>query len=1855
MASTQTLTELPVIQKTGMDYSTVISQIKEIIESNSNWASNWTQFYNSEAGTLLIQLMAWICDNLAVRQDLLYNENYLATATSDEAKRRLLKQIGYSLRSRKATVLPISIEFDNITTNKINLSSVRDNSSDFSEIKSSIFKFYAEDINGKSIPFEILKLDEDGCPDYTYSVILNSGSIYYTKDINDNQLVALQGNTTYQEFYSDTSDGPIFELGSDVDTDSIKVYLEDNSICQRVENFLDTDVVQGNLICYLVEMNENGKYQIRFPSKDLVTYNNETLSDRLYPAGKTIKVFYRVCEGADANISASYISVDETVYDENNNGLKATIVNVSSGYNGEDAEVLDSAVKNAPLVLTALNRAVTSEDYNRILKRNKLVLNCKSFTPDNMPNSFKKYYGKTIEPHEIFSFLILNKEINNIPSSKLNYYPWIETIKNHVLNEKYVFGNASLNNLLTSNDEYENYYIKDLYEVNKQANLDSKYDNGQNYSLSYSFEKDGKEYNARMLRNAIVYDTSGIFSDAIVAEKASKQYNLKVKLHSVQSDELYLKDIDGLDGSKELLTVKNNIIKNEVGASYTALNPKSCIDCKKYKYIKFVLDDIFTITVDLHKEAQNLYDKFKSIKPNWEEGKDPIEYYDRYYLYVDNAPATDDDYEYASQQENKYGGKTTEYYNSLYNYHNSTTYAGYRKGIIQLIRDSLQNIVDYTTEIDYENPGRILNDYKNELGDKYNETTLCEKIVAEGEKVQTINDKTFIYKISKGEETEHVAIIFVQKEVIDSLGVVKPITTEAKVLQLEKNENYIGLDEEINATEDIPITKQKIMYNSMFANGSSCFGDLNLQLEEEDSRRFLYQNYETITDSMKTYYTPEQKKDFYRIKVGDRILAVRLDAYSIINAYNYYRRLSLNNDASAAANGNFTPHIYDYFPYIGKGDMLYGLKDSEIIRYPDETQYDYKYRIETIDYDKDVAATLDKVYDSAFSKVLLGENPESAGIEPEDSIKYDTTKQSSNESDNISSVAFTLKTLVNTLEYIFSPVNIDKETIYELKDGRWYDLKTNDKDEIKDYYNIETEPTDDQIISYRNILDGALRVRSVKKGNFATNNIVDIKNGQKTNVYKNGYEYDLRFELFNKGETMISSVSEIEISSSADLNLIPLNGKEPEDLFEALTGQRRQIELKTSNYVDNIENCVSCYYNGDSSGASNECTLTINSQAVGERSSLYFIKTSKYNTTEIMYEFGLKNNFPYSYTETTKLYHNISKSKKAYGNRVIELYIGDDSEDTEFVTYENGAPKEDVNELTGYVNDAEKNSIDIGSIIYTSSDINYADAEASYVSYVLDDASILKIDKQDNFFFSSNEKSNEYAKPPIIGIEGESVYYDSDKSVYYINEEKSDFGVKLTKEKVDTNSYYDIEEDTYNELNVVRNKNVNFISNLIEGYDITPGGSENCNHIMNGIDKNRYPEDKIIAASKIQIPLIFSVDKTTNNCPAENEEFDYSKNMNNVLAVNPDYVYNTTGYNIYKSIFVRAKASTNEYINKNCYSFAFPYHNTTNKIVFSGLDYTDDGNITFYYPDENAFLSGVEDLNIQGYNRGMSEGQIYLAVKLFYRLLLGTNKTNPELYKLYPKEEMVKVNSDLIVCNFNEESDEYFYCPSKGHHLKFIYRTFVDNEKNTSKYGDYYIKAENLYSGFNGGYNFFIKKTEHSEFPDRDFYLHFINDRTYEPERNTEEDVLKNYMKKYQIIGTELNLLKPYFKTFDIVGTIRYNANYDVSTIKYNVEKVLDAYRLKSVKDIEIGNNVYRSDIFKNILSVEGVETFDLEYFGYDSTQKSIYPDKKYSLNISSDSDSKAAAEFYIVSILANTSGKHGAVISYEKSGVSID
>ena len=1842
MASTQTLTELPVIQETGMDYTSVISQIKEIIENNNNWSQNWTEFYNSEAGTLLIQLMAWICDNLAVRQDLIYNENYLATATSDDAKRRLLHQIGYSLRSKKAAIVKVALEFKNITETTIALSNCREKMDDFSSVKTSIFKFYGKDINGKSIPFEILKVNSDGVPDYIYSVYLGAGNNYYTKDKEGNELIAIQGNTVYKEFSSDTNDSPIFELEQDLDLDSVKVYdiSNQNLMHIRVDNFTDLRVFNGNIPCYVVEQNENGNYQIRYPSRNLVSGEN---TGGLFTAGNTICVFYRTCDGSDANIPVDYMYVTESTKDETGENLDFTITNISSGYYGRDSEDLDIAVKDAPLNLITANRAVTSEDFDRILKKNSLVLKTKTFTPENMPAAFEKYFGRKIMPHEAFSMLILNKQIDSIPDSKLNYFPWTETIKSSILNEKYLFGEVELNRKISyDSNKYNNCYIKD---ENGNYTVTSFNNSGQYYYDSYNYDN---KYYSRMLKNALVFSTSGSLYNTISNELLSDTNVMKVKIHNSEEDVLYINDITNVIGTKENLTTKNNILVQDTNASYIATRAENVIDCKKYKYLKFVLDDTHTITVNLHEDidlptVKEITTRLISENEASKYTEDnAIDFFEHYYLYLTNNDIKpDDSYKWeeiaadlgADSVKKAKLEKTGAGWRSIKLYHNSAESACLRRGIVELIRDAARKVLDYTAEIDYaeflnfdeafdeeEDPLRFkarkyrqdnsseyenfyydngsLNEEKAKRFIKY----FCKEEIwgNKGDCIYEINNNTRIYRFP---ESNRCYVI--QYEEVSSQSTTNSdlmIPKFAKILEITGNSSSYFDKHEI---EDALSTKQDIMYNSCFAD-KSLFIDLGLQQEPSENKEIEFAYLEQSKES----------ENYYRIKIGKNIYAIRIDKETFVKMYNFYTKLSKSNNEEDN-NPDNNPYIYDYFPYIGKGDLYYGLKNYVTLNY-DEAE---------------VTAFLEKFDDKPFSRRKIAE--------ADTDLCTEEILNSVNEN-----IKFNLGTIARMLEYAFSPLNTDKGVIYKFNSEAkvWEDL-------------VETKlsaPEDNN--SY--VMGGYLRVREVKKSNYPENSVLDLH--KENNLYHIGYEKDIRFELFNLGKKQdgtnviedeldtdsngevtfnISSVSGQEIAyltSSSLYEETKINNKNTKDLIESLLGYRRKYSSGKSDYVNNINKTV------DYIGEKDYARLVIKSQKMGKQGSIYFVQTSKEaKESELIYYLGLVDGFVYNYDrKNEKEYENVARSRKAYGQRRLELLIGDGSGSTSFEV-SNGVNANDIKAVTNNneleISTKENNiiSANIGDIIGTSSDINYTDFSNVYISYLLSDTNRLQIDKQDNFYYTNNIALNERAKPPIIGIEGESVYYDSDRECYKIDETKSDFKVKLTLNKVDTNSFYNIVENTYSELGILPQKQTKIETNVINGVEAY--GS-----------RANLTEDEKRVVNK-QVPLIITIDKLTNEIN-NSVPFNYDRYKEVVLAINPGKTCETTGSYIFDQFNNRIKKHTNEYLKDNCYAFVNKYYNTNDKLIISSVVSNSDTNITFYYPDDTAFDSQGDDLDIT--DRPSKEERA-LAVDMLYKLIFGTNKTNKEFYTLYPKEDMIKINgNDTIVKIISDDSEdeEYFYRPSREHSLKFIYRTFKDSTKTESKFGDYYITCENGGNdGFNDGYRFFINKTEGSVFPDKGFYLHFINDRTYEPNRNTEEDVLIEYMKKHQIIGTEFHVLKPYFKTFDIKGTVKYNANYSISDIRPKVEKALkDKYRISSVKDLDIGNSIYRSDIFKTILNLDGVEDFELEYFGYDCTNKTKYPDQKYSLNVLSNGESKIGPEFYIMSILATSNGKHGIVLEYE-------
>lgn len=1811
MASTQTLTELPSIHYTGMDYETVVSQIKEIIENNSNWAENWTQFYNSEAGTMLIQLMAWICDTLGVRQDLLYNEMFMATATTDTAKRRLLNYIGYTRKSATAATVPISVQFDDVQTSDINLSNVRDDESDLSSIIYNIYRFYGKDKNGSSRAFEILDTNSDGTINYTKSVKLSSGLSYYTESSEGKQLKAVEGTTVYREFTSDTNDGPSFVLEDEnIDLKTLVVYdvtNNQNLLHQRVENFLDLNVLNGTNICYTITMNDKGYYQINYPTLDIVTYGSEILEDRLFTAGNTIGVLYRTTNGALGNISANYFSVEDSVTDVNSETHGVTIKNTLAASGGRDAESLTAALKNYTQSIKTMNRAITITDYDTLLKQNELVLNCKSYSPDNMPSKFKKYFGRRINPQEIFSFVLLNKATDDIPSDRLNYYPWIELNKDQILNEKYVFGDAVLNEQhVAANVGGLNIYIKDYINDDLEKKLLTREDDGSDYYDHYNFTLDDEQYKAIQLPNATLYKTGDIFGSYIKQELLNIQNDvsdpcfLKIKFSSNISSENYVKNMTNtfLD-SKENLMTNNNIIEEETNAVYNSANLISITDSNYYKYIKFVLDDNLKFTIDLQAEKDGL-----DLISGSEYGVTDDEFED-YYLKFYNAPG--------NTEKDELEAKKAEYAEDdqlWIDYKNSEAYANYRKGIVQQIEDQIEKHLSYLGE---KNVGTV---YSN-----------IDQITGEGYSLIKEYNKTKLYRKTDSNGNDSYLLTDYSTNGIIPYNISSIGQPEFSVVR--------NVDLQYDSSQDAVIRNK-------LADGTSAYIDLGLQAENYNSGDYLLASYYSTVDNTKSSLQVTDVYKYYRIKINGEIYALRIDGYTANLAIDFYNQVATNTGGIKTYN--------DYYPYIGVGILEPGSNINFTDYYGDGSQWLQFLKSGTRAYSK---ATINaSVVSTNYKTGMVKQDQEGIGGSTEGTLTY---------------VSFTVEQLAAVLEYLLSEFNNNEGTIYKYNDGEWVDIKKETKKgKFSDY----------------NILDGKLRVCAIEKDNFGNNQAVNLPI-QNSNVYYSGKEYDIRFECFNMDDDKleISSVSEEEISVENSSNeTVPIEIDDqyfetedliqsifsgylenPDDIYQDLdsatkyNGQRRSYSAEKINYVDDGAEGIFSYSFVDEDNETGY--ISFKSKATGKNSSIYFIQTAENSSEEFMSYAGLYNSFYYSYNNNSDYeYIDRAKSEKALGIKKVELIISENDLNAFY------GPDNDALQAIGSTDtSSDYATLETGDILITDNDINHSSLSTLYFSYILSDTSKMLLNQRNNFYYTSDEALNEAAKPPIVCIEGAAVKQD-DEGNYYIDNNKSKFDVRLTADEQDTNSLYAISDDTYSELETIKIDRVGVELNSIpkmETANTTTSTGYNPYYSPNGIGYGFLdePVSNLNIIEDYEIPLVYSIDGYTNNIPSE-EKFEYYIQQNSVIAINPGTLASLNSATICSKLQAFLKGSENEDYADNYYSMIKQKANDTNKFTIYNLLPTGDGNITFYYPaSANEYLYINTEAKLQADNEELYR----LACKIFYLHLFGTNITNPEFYNLYPKDEMTSysLNASDVVVKISD--DEYFYCPTDIHPLKFVYRTFTSDDKSESKFGDFYITAEPKNSemeNFAGGYDFYLNKTSYANFPDINFYVHYINDRTYEYQRTngtyqTEEDVLSNYMDQYRITGMDSYFIKPYFKTFDIVGTVNYNANYDVSTVKSNIESALKAkYSIKNISDFTIGKEIYRSDVFKTVLGVEGVESFQLEYFGYNNSDQDNNPDQKYVLTTGA-SDSTTTDDFYIIPVLHDTTSNRGIVLSYVKVATS--
>ena len=649
--STQLLTELPNIQYTGMDFESVMEELQKIIRNNPRWSDNWSDFYSSEAGVMLLQLMSWICDNLSIRQDVLLNESFLSTANKKRNKIKLLKTIGYQPKLSHAAQAALTVELTSVSTEDIILTPEFSSSTQSLSLRTnSIPKISGYDINNNTIDWEILSL-VDGKPDYLAGVKLKAGASLYTKDIDDNDIFAVEGTTLYKEFSSDTSDGPYIDLYEDkIAADSIAVYEKAFAKkCQQVTSFVTTEAMDksGKVgIPYVVSLNEDGSIRISFAKKDVLP------QERLLPAGTEISIFYRTTSGSIGNIPPTFINTNTVFTTASDENINAIVYNEATAYNGTDNENIDTAVLNAPLTLRTFDRAVTVEDYDILLNNNPSILKAKTYTASNNPNNFYETYGRYINPQEAFIFALGNRDYSKVPSSQYNNYPWFNLYKTPRLNEKYTFDNGA-NNVSTE-------ILNTYYNLTVTQN-----------------EEEPKKFN-----NATILNLGNDFNNEVQEDLTNTDFQLKIATKQIESS--YFSDIPYslMENSEELAkTIATDLIDHKeivIDDHARFLTKESykkekndtsidAIDILKSRYIILSLDSRVEIVIDL-------WENYEGHMPDI---NDPDS---RYYVFFDYEP-------------------DPEIYPTIAPANDSSFVAAYRRhGIVQLINQQIVAVAQGESE-----------------------------------------------------------------------------------------------------------------------------------------------------------------------------------------------------------------------------------------------------------------------------------------------------------------------------------------------------------------------------------------------------------------------------------------------------------------------------------------------------------------------------------------------------------------------------------------------------------------------------------------------------------------------------------------------------------------------------------------------------------------------------------------------------------------------------------------------------------------------------------------------------------------------------------------------------------------------------------------------------------------------------------------------------------------------------------------------------------------------------------------------------------------------------------------------------
>ena len=350
---------MPFTKFTNLDFDQIKTSIKDYLRSNADFSD--FDFEGSNF-SVLIDTLAYNTYINAFNSNMIVNESFLDSATLRENVVSLARNIGYIPRSKTASssTVTFTVTSNDYTAGSMTLQKglvcvggMNDTSYVFS---------IPEDVTVETVP------DPEG-----------GGRKATFKDLK-----IYQGLYVTQSFKVDTSIRQRFILNnSSIDTSLLKVYVnevgdgfEDGAL--GVEHYLLDNIVNASSTSriYLMQEIQDEKYELLF---------GDDLIGKKLGNNAVVTANYIVTDGADGNGAREFsfagtirepspnvqsnvskiVSINRVAF-EDENGVE---VIPSPSNNGGDIETIESIKNYAPRIYSTQNRAVTSNDYENLIKK----------------------------------------------------------------------------------------------------------------------------------------------------------------------------------------------------------------------------------------------------------------------------------------------------------------------------------------------------------------------------------------------------------------------------------------------------------------------------------------------------------------------------------------------------------------------------------------------------------------------------------------------------------------------------------------------------------------------------------------------------------------------------------------------------------------------------------------------------------------------------------------------------------------------------------------------------------------------------------------------------------------------------------------------------------------------------------------------------------------------------------------------------------------------------------------------------------------------------------------------------------------------------------------------------------------------------------------------------------------------------------------------------------------------------------------------------------------------------------------------------------------------------------------------